>query len=82
MKMISFNWNNIVLEDSYLKKMEERFKDDLRTRLPEKGKSAKVIFVHYSPAISLSGYVVDSTGNKLFNFECNISNNHTTTYTV
>lgn len=80
MKIIKFNWNNIVLEDSYLKKMEERFKDDLSTLLPEKVNAASVIFVHYFPALSLSGYIVDFSENKLFDFECKISNNHTTTY--
>lgn len=79
--IVDFKWEQVKFEEELKTQMEQRFKDDFGTLLPEETKEVTVIFQEYFPAIHLQGVVIDKKQTELFKFICEISNNHTTTYT-
>ena len=78
MANIKFQWDNILFHDNEI--IEDKFKSDLGTLLPEEEVEVNVLFKTHIPNRTLNGVITNISGIKLYSFFCSISNSYKIEY--
>jgi hypothetical protein len=78
---IKFIWDYVNVSSDLIPIWETKFREDLRTEIKENYNKITVQFLNYDHT-SLSGDILDDSGNKIRTFSGQISDKNETTYTI